>query len=46
MGEPSDVSPFHGLISGCFENHLNIYVDSQDKYLTDSVSFFLFVCLF
>ena len=30
--EPSHVSPFHGLISSCFENHLNIYVDSQDKY--------------
>ena len=30
---PSNVSPFHGLISGCFENHLNIYVDSQDKYV-------------
>lgn len=32
---PSDqlrtVSPFHGLISRCFENHLNIFVDSQDK---------------
>ncbi len=25
------VSPFHGLISRCFENHLNIFVDSQDK---------------
>ena len=34
--EPSNVSPFHGLISGCFENHLNIYVDSQDKYSFDS----------
>lgn len=25
------VSPFHGLISRCFENHLNIFVESQDK---------------
>ena len=25
------VSPFHGLISRCFENHLSIFVDGQDK---------------
>ncbi len=25
-------SPFHGLISRSFENHLNIFVESQDKY--------------
>ena len=25
------VNVFHGLISRCFENHLNIFVDSQDK---------------
>jgi hypothetical protein len=29
--ESLTVSPFHGLISRCFENHLNIFVDSQDK---------------
>jgi len=29
--EALTVSPFHGLISRCFENHLNIFVDSQDK---------------
>ena len=32
--EISTASPFTGLISRCFENHLNIFVDSQDKYVT------------
>lgn len=32
LSELHTVSPFHGLISRCFENHLNIFVDSQDKY--------------
>ena len=27
---PSD--PFQGLISQCFEQHLNIYIESQDRY--------------
>ena len=26
-------SPFTGIISKCFEQHLNIYIDSQDKYV-------------
>ena len=26
---PSD--PFQGLISRCFEQHLNIYIESQDR---------------
>lgn len=38
---PSNVSPFHGLISGCFENHLNIYVDSQDKNLAELMDRFV-----
>ena len=29
--EMSTASPFQGLISRCFENHLNIFVDSQEK---------------
>lgn len=29
--ESLTVSLFHGLISRCFESHLNIFVDSQDK---------------
>ena len=31
--EISTASPFQGLISRCFEIHLNIFVDSQDKYI-------------
>ncbi|KAF0310102.1 Vacuolar protein sorting-associated protein 53 [Amphibalanus amphitrite] len=30
---PSD--PFQGLISQCFEQHLNIYIESQDRNLSD-----------
>ncbi|XP_052834065.1 vacuolar protein sorting-associated protein 53 homolog [Octopus bimaculoides] len=26
------VSPFDGIISKCFEQHLNIYIESQDSY--------------
>lgn len=29
--ETRHVSPFHGLISRCFENHLSIFVDGQDR---------------
>ena len=29
---PASVSPFQGLISRCFENHLSIFVDGQDRY--------------
>lgn len=27
------VNPFQGLVSSCFECHLNIYVESQDRCL-------------
>ncbi|XP_037068256.1 vacuolar protein sorting-associated protein 53 homolog [Pollicipes pollicipes] len=30
---PSD--PFQGIISQCFEQHLNIYIESQDRNLSD-----------
>ncbi|CAG0892895.1 unnamed protein product [Darwinula stevensoni] len=32
--------PFQGLISGCFETHLSIYVESQDRNLTDLIGKF------
>nr|SVE77481.1 EOG090X02G1 [Daphnia lumholtzi]SVE78111.1 EOG090X02G1 [Daphnia lumholtzi] len=35
------VSPFHGLISRCFESHLNIFVDSQDKNLAELIDRFV-----
>ncbi|EFX67908.1 hypothetical protein DAPPUDRAFT_330579 [Daphnia pulex] len=35
------VSPFYGLISRCFENHLNIFVDSQDKNLAELMDRFV-----
>ncbi|EFX86362.1 hypothetical protein DAPPUDRAFT_313250 [Daphnia pulex] len=39
--ESLTVSPFHGLISRCFENHLNIFVDSQDKNLAELMDRFV-----
>lgn len=33
--------PFVGLISSCFEPHLNIYVDSQDRNLCDLMDRFV-----
>ena len=35
--KPAIVSPFHGLISRCFENHLNIFVESQDKFVPHKI---------
>nr|CAG4650778.1 EOG090X024P [Simocephalus serrulatus]SVE94101.1 EOG090X024P [Simocephalus serrulatus] len=35
------VSPFHGLISRCFENHLNIFVESQDKNMAELMDRFV-----
>nr|CAG4649978.1 EOG090X024P [Sida crystallina] len=35
------VSPFHGLISRCFETHLNIFVDSQEKNLSELMDRFV-----
>ena len=32
-----DLAPFHGLISQCFETYLYIYIESQDKNLTDLI---------
>lgn len=29
----ANVNPFQGLVSSCFERHLNIYVESQDRSL-------------
>ncbi|KAH6934373.1 hypothetical protein HPB50_023742 [Hyalomma asiaticum] len=29
----ANVNPFQGLVSGCFERHLDIYVESQDRTL-------------
>ncbi|XP_061198063.1 vacuolar protein sorting-associated protein 53 homolog [Saccostrea echinata] len=34
-------SPFTGIISKCFEHHLNIYIDSQDKNLAELINRFL-----
>ena len=32
-----DLAPFHGLISQCFEAYLYIYIESQDKTLSDLI---------
>ena len=32
-----DIAPFHGLISQCFEAYLYIYIESQDKNLTELI---------
>ncbi|KAK3586403.1 hypothetical protein CHS0354_013107 [Potamilus streckersoni] len=37
--EPS--SPFTGIISKCFEPHLNIYIESQDRNLAELINRFL-----
>nr|SVE79980.1 EOG090X024P [Daphnia magna] len=39
--ESLTVSPFHGLISRCFESHLNIFVDSQDKNMAELIDRFV-----
>nr|SVE75633.1 EOG090X02G1 [Daphnia hispanica] len=39
--ESLTVSPFHGLISRCFEGHLNIFVDSQDKNMAELIDRFV-----
>lgn len=31
VDDKPQVSPFSGIISQCFEHHLNIYIDSQDR---------------
>lgn len=34
-------SPFQGIISSCFEAHLNIYIESQDVYLSNLIEQFV-----
>ncbi|KAK3083798.1 hypothetical protein FSP39_003324, partial [Pinctada imbricata] len=41
LDEKQAGSPFTGIISKCFEQHLNIYIDSQDRNLSELVSRFL-----
>lgn len=33
LGPKPPISPFDGIISKCFEQHLNIYIESQDRYV-------------
>ncbi|PIK58739.1 putative vacuolar protein sorting-associated protein 53-like [Apostichopus japonicus] len=35
------VSPFHRIISQCFEPHLHIYIESQDRNLSDLIQRFM-----
>ncbi|UYV74517.1 VPS53 [Cordylochernes scorpioides] len=37
---PALQNPFQGIISSCFEPHLNIYVESQDKHLAQMLEKF------
>lgn len=37
-------NPFHGIVSKCFEPHLYVYIESQDKWVT-SLSFRLCLLL-
>jgi len=37
----SNQSPFMGLISKCFEAHLNIYIESQDRNLSELIDRFV-----
>ncbi|VDI70663.1 vacuolar protein sorting-associated protein 53, partial [Mytilus galloprovincialis] len=39
--EKDTSSPFGGIISQCFETHLDIYIDSQDRNLSELVNRFL-----
>ncbi|XP_063395988.1 vacuolar protein sorting-associated protein 53 homolog [Mytilus trossulus] len=39
--EKNTSSPFGGIISQCFETHLDIYIDSQDRNLSELVNRFL-----
>ncbi|XP_038614970.1 vacuolar protein sorting-associated protein 53 homolog [Tachyglossus aculeatus] len=34
-------NPFHGIISKCFEPHLNVYIESQDKNLGELIDRFV-----
>lgn len=36
-----DSSPFLGMVSRCFEPHLNVYIESQDKNLFDLMASFV-----
>lgn len=35
------INPFSGLITGCFENYLNIYVEAQDKNFAKMIEQFV-----
>ncbi|KAL5017534.1 hypothetical protein ScPMuIL_007123 [Solemya velum] len=37
----SQVSPFSGIISKCFEAHLDIYIESQDRNLAELIARFI-----
>ncbi|KAJ8313104.1 hypothetical protein KUTeg_010477 [Tegillarca granosa] len=41
VDDKPQVSPFSGIISQCFEPHLNIYIDSQDRNLAELINRFL-----
>ncbi|GAB1599585.1 vacuolar protein sorting-associated protein 53 homolog [Argonauta hians] len=41
LGPKPPVSPFDGIISKCFEQHLNIYIESQDRNLAELMCRFL-----
>ena len=34
----TDIAPFHGIISQCFEAYLHIYIESQDQNLTELIN--------
>ncbi|XP_060068692.1 vacuolar protein sorting-associated protein 53 homolog [Ylistrum balloti] len=39
--KPQILSPFSGIISRCFEAHLSIYIESQDRNLAELINRFL-----
>lgn len=41
LGPKPPTSPFDGIISKCFEQHLNIYIESQDRNLSDLITRFV-----
>ncbi|XP_036370846.1 vacuolar protein sorting-associated protein 53 homolog isoform X2 [Octopus sinensis] len=41
LGPKPPVSPFDGIISKCFEQHLNIYIESQDRNLAELICRFI-----
>ncbi|KAF6029073.1 VPS53 [Bugula neritina] len=40
-GTTSQANPFVGIVSKCFETHLNIYIESQDRSLAELIDRFI-----